>query len=65
MFTGKNLEIGLRKDGVLSFIRELDGNDEDTCEIYLKDASMYARGNFYYYYYLYYAQVQIINFHFD
>jgi len=44
IFTGKNLETGLRKKGLLSFIRELDGNDEDRCETYLKDASMYARG---------------------
>ncbi|XP_026810639.1 atrial natriuretic peptide receptor 1-like [Rhopalosiphum maidis] len=40
---GKNLEIGLRKAGVLSFIRDLDGNDEDPhCENYLKDASSQA-----------------------
>ncbi|KAL1114884.1 hypothetical protein AAG570_007708 [Ranatra chinensis] len=40
---GKNLESGLRKTGVLSFVRELDGNDEEELEGYLKDASMYAR----------------------
>jgi len=46
--TGKNLEIGLRKAGVLSFIRDLDGNDEDPhCESYLKDASIQATGNYY------------------
>lgn len=41
---GKHLEIGLRKAGTLSFVRELDGNEEANCEAYLKDASMYARG---------------------
>lgn len=41
------METGLRKKGLLSFIRELDGNDEDRCETYLKDASMYARGKYY------------------
>lgn len=46
MFTGKNLENGLLKTGFLSFFRELDGNDEDSCELYLKDASMYARGTY-------------------
>ncbi|XP_054277953.1 atrial natriuretic peptide receptor 1-like [Macrosteles quadrilineatus] len=40
---GKHLEIGLRKAGTLSFVRELDGNEEENCEEYLKDASMYAR----------------------
>lgn len=44
-FSGKNLELGLRKEGVLAFVRELNGNDEDTYENYLRDASMYARGN--------------------
>ena len=43
--TGKNLEIGLYKGGVLSFSRELDGNDEMSCEKYLTDASMHARGD--------------------
>lgn len=42
--TGKNLEYGLRQEGVLSFVRELDGNDEEAYESYLKDASLYARG---------------------
>lgn len=42
--TGKNLEYGLRQEGVLSFVRELDGNDEEQYESYLKDASLYARG---------------------
>jgi len=47
-FTGKNLEIGLRKARVLSFTRDLDGNDEDPkCENYLKDASSQATGNYY------------------
>jgi hypothetical protein len=42
--TGKNLEYGLRKQGLLRFVRELDGNDEEQYDHYLKDASMYARG---------------------
>jgi hypothetical protein len=41
---GKNLEYGLRKQGLLRFVRELDGNDEEQYDHYLKDASMYARG---------------------
>ncbi|XP_046661172.1 atrial natriuretic peptide receptor 1 isoform X2 [Homalodisca vitripennis] len=40
---GKHLEIGLRRAGTLSFVRELDGNEEDNCQAYLRDASMYAR----------------------
>ena len=43
-FTGKNLEHGLRKRGLLRFIRELDGNDEEQYDHYLNDASMYTRG---------------------
>lgn len=45
-FSGKTLEAGLKKVGFLSHIRELDGNDDDECEKYLKDASMYARGKY-------------------
>lgn len=42
---GKNLEYGLRKKGLLKFVRELDGNSEDeSYHLYLRDASMYARG---------------------
>lgn len=42
---GKNLEYGLRKEGLLKFVRELDGNSEDeSYHLYLRDASMYARG---------------------
>ncbi|XP_069678523.1 atrial natriuretic peptide receptor 1 isoform X2 [Periplaneta americana] len=40
---GKNLEHGLRKQGLLRFVRELDGNDEEHYDHYLKDASMYCR----------------------
>lgn len=55
---GKNLEYGLEEEGVLKFVRELDGNellhdgklnkstnDRQMHELktYLKDASMYAR----------------------
>ncbi|KAK2579330.1 hypothetical protein KPH14_008282 [Odynerus spinipes] len=41
---GKNLEYGLRKEGLLKFVRELDGNSEDdSYHLYLRDASMYAR----------------------
>ncbi|XP_046602850.1 atrial natriuretic peptide receptor 1 [Neodiprion virginianus] len=41
---GKNLEYGLRKEGLLKFVRELDGNsDEEPYHLYLRDASMYAR----------------------
>jgi hypothetical protein len=42
--SGKNLEYGLRKQGLLRFVRELDGNDEEQYDHYLKDASMYTRG---------------------
>lgn len=42
---GKNLEYGLRKEGLLKFVRELDGNsDDEPYHFYLRDASMYARG---------------------
>ncbi|XP_058797480.1 atrial natriuretic peptide receptor 1 isoform X1 [Phymastichus coffea] len=41
---GKNLEYGLRKKGLLKFVRELDGNsEEEPYHFYLRDASMYAR----------------------
>uniref|UniRef100_A0A8W7PBU0 Receptor ligand binding region domain-containing protein n=1 Tax=Anopheles coluzzii TaxID=1518534 RepID=A0A8W7PBU0_ANOCL len=40
---GKNLEYGLKDEELLKFVRELDGNDEEDIEAYLKDASMYAR----------------------
>ncbi|XP_034654604.1 atrial natriuretic peptide receptor 1 [Drosophila subobscura] len=40
---GKNLEYGLRQEGLLSFVRELNGNEEEIYENYLRDASMYAR----------------------
>lgn len=44
---GKNLEYGLRKEGLLKFVRELDGNsDEEPYHLYLRDASMYARGKY-------------------
>ncbi|XP_026685433.1 atrial natriuretic peptide receptor 3-like [Diaphorina citri] len=44
LIVGKNLESGLRKNGLLSFVRELDGNEEDSkCDQFLKDASNYAR----------------------
>lgn len=49
-FEGKNLEIGLRKAGLLSFVRELDGNEEEQYEMYLKDVSMYARGKLWHIY---------------
>lgn len=42
--TGKNLEHGLKKEGSLTFIRELDGNDNEPIDNYLRDVSMYARG---------------------
>lgn len=42
--TGKNLEYGLKEEGLLKFVRELNGNDEERYEDYLRDASMYARG---------------------
>lgn len=45
--TGKNLEYGLRQEGVLSFVRELNGNEEEQAyDSYLKDASLYARGTY-------------------
>ncbi|XP_047997274.1 receptor-type guanylate cyclase gcy-28 [Leguminivora glycinivorella] len=44
---GKSLEWGLRKEGVLKAVRELDGNEQDRqrelCEALLRDVSMYAR----------------------
>ncbi|XP_039759155.1 receptor-type guanylate cyclase gcy-28 [Pararge aegeria] len=40
---GKSLEWGLRKEGVLKAVRELDGNESESCEALLKDVSMYAR----------------------
>lgn len=43
---GKNLEYGLKQEGLLSFVRELNGNDEEQYDNYLRDASMYARGNY-------------------
>lgn len=43
--SGKNLEYGLKQEGLLSFVRELNGNDEEQYDNYLRDASMYARGN--------------------
>ncbi|KAI4466737.1 guanylyl cyclase [Holotrichia oblita] len=39
----KNLEYGLKKLGLLTFVRELDGNDDEDHDNYLRDASMYAR----------------------
>lgn len=41
---GKNLEYGLKQEGLLSFVRELNGNEEEQYDMYLNDASMYARG---------------------
>jgi atrial natriuretic peptide receptor A len=41
---GKNLEYGLKQEGLLKFVRELNGNEEEKYEDYLRDASMYARG---------------------
>lgn len=41
---GKNLEYGLKEEGLLSFVRELNGNAEEPYDNYLRDASMYARG---------------------
>ncbi|CAD1468784.1 unnamed protein product, partial [Heterotrigona itama] len=36
---GKNLEYGLRKEGLLKFVREIDGNSEDeSYHFYLRDA---------------------------
>ncbi|CAK1584778.1 unnamed protein product [Parnassius mnemosyne] len=40
---GKSLEWGLRKEGVLKAVRELDGNEKESCEALLRDVSMYAR----------------------
>lgn len=44
LFEGKNLEYGLKQEGLLSFVRELNGNEEEPYDNYLRDASMYARG---------------------
>lgn len=43
-FSGKNLEYGLKQEGLLKFVRELNGNEEEPYNDYLRDASMYARG---------------------
>ncbi|XP_031765770.1 atrial natriuretic peptide receptor 1 [Galleria mellonella] len=40
---GKSLEWGLRKEGILKAVRELDGNERESCEALLRDVSMYAR----------------------
>ncbi|XP_028025335.1 atrial natriuretic peptide receptor 1 [Bombyx mandarina] len=40
---GKSLEWGLRKQGVLKAVRELDGNERESCDALLLDVSMYAR----------------------
>ncbi|XP_028166648.1 atrial natriuretic peptide receptor 1 [Ostrinia furnacalis] len=40
---GKSLEWGLRKKGILKAVRELDGNERESCETLLRDVSMYAR----------------------
>lgn len=40
---GKNLEYGLKQEGIDTFVRELNGNDEETYDKYLIDASMKAR----------------------
>ncbi|KAJ0173980.1 hypothetical protein K1T71_010126 [Dendrolimus kikuchii] len=40
---GKSLEWGLRKQGVLKAVRELDGNERESCDALLRDVSMYAR----------------------
>jgi atrial natriuretic peptide receptor A len=42
---GKNLEYGLKEQGLLGFVRELNGNEDESYEDYLRDAAMYARGN--------------------
>lgn len=42
-FLGKNLEYGLQKKGLLSFVREMDGNEDENYDKYLRDASMYSR----------------------
>lgn len=47
LLKGKSLEWGLRKKGVLKAVRELDGNERESCEALLKDVSMYARGKIY------------------
>lgn len=38
------MEQGLKKQGILAFARELDGNEDEPVNNYLRDASMYARG---------------------
>ena len=40
--TGKNLEHGLKEEGLLKFVRELNGNEEEPYDNYLRDASMYG-----------------------
>lgn len=44
-FLGKNLEYGLKQEGIITFVRELNGNEiESSYDKYLLDARMYARG---------------------
>lgn len=33
----------MKEEGLLKFVRELNGNEEEPYDSYLKDASMYAR----------------------
>lgn len=44
------MEYGLKQEGLLSFVRELNGNEDESYDNYLKDASMYARGEFPFFY---------------
>lgn len=46
--SGKNLEYGLKEEGLLKFVKELNGNDAESYDNYLRDASMYARGEYYF-----------------
>lgn len=43
------MEYGLKQEGLLSFVRELNGNEDESYDNYLKDASMYARGEYPFY----------------
>lgn len=43
LLTGKNLEYGLKQEGIDTFVRELNGNEIETYDKYLIDASMKAR----------------------
>lgn len=53
------MEYGLKQEGLLSFVRELNGNEDESYDNYLKDASMYARGEYPFYIYNFFMVIFI------